>query len=212
MHELQDLIDNNRQWAESIESLEPGYFSKLAAQQKPRYLWIGCSDSRVPANQIIGLMPGEVFVHRNVANLVHYSDLNALSVIQFAVDVLKVEHIIVCGHYGCGGVHAALENQHVGLTDNWIRGIRELYQVKRHEIDALPTTAERGNLLCELNVKTQVYHVSQTTIVKDAWDRGQKIAVHGIVYGLDDGRIHDLGVTLHNPEEADAVLTILPGE
>lgn len=211
MNELQDLLNNNRVWAESIEANDPEFFQKLAGQQKPRYLWIGCSDSRVPANQIIGLMPGEVFVHRNVANLVHHSDLNVLSVIQFAVDVLKVEHIIVCGHYGCGGVHAALKDEHVGLVDNWIRSIRELYQILSREIDSLPED-ERGNRLCEVNVKAQVYHVSQTTIVKDAWARGQKLAVHGLVYGLQDGRIHDLNVSLNSAENADAVWPITPSD
>ncbi len=209
MKELENLMNNNRVWAESIEATDPDFFRDLAAQQKPRYLWIGCSDSRVPANQIIGLRPGEVFVHRNVANLVHHSDLNVLSVIQYAVDVLKVEHIIVCGHYGCGGVHAALKDQHIGLVDNWIRSIRELYQILSRDLEALPE-AERGDRLCEANVKAQVYHVSQTTVVKDAWSRGQKLSVHGIVYGLKDGRIHDLEVSLDNAKNADAVWPITP--
>lgn len=208
---LKELLENNRRWAEEIESHQPDFFSRLSGQQSPKYLWIGCSDSRVPANQIIGLMPGEVFVHRNVANLVHHSDLNVLSVMQFAVDVLKVEHIIVCGHYGCGGVHAALEDKHVGLVDNWIRSIRELYQILSKEIDSLPEE-KRGDRLCELNVQAQVYHVSQTTIVKDAWARGQKLSVHGIVYGLNDGRIRDLGVTLDSAEHADAVWPITPAD
>lgn len=212
MKELQKLIENNQRWAEDILTREPEFFSRLAGQQTPRYLWIGCSDSRVPANQIIGLMPGEVFVHRNVANLVHHSDLNVLSVIQFAVDVLKVEHIIVCGHYGCGGVHAALKDEHVGLVDNWIRSVRELYQVLSKQIDALPTEQERWDRLCEMNVKAQVYHVSQTTIVKDAWARGQKLAVHGIVYGLSDGRIRDLEVSLESAGQADAVWPITPAD
>ena len=211
MTDLNQLLDNNRAWAESIQSQDPEFFEKLSGQQTPRYLWIGCSDSRVPANQIVGLMPGEVFVHRNVANLVHHSDLNVLSVIQFAVDALKVEHIIVCGHYGCGGVNAALHDQHVGLVDNWIRSIRELYQVLSKDIDALPEE-QRGDRLCELNVQAQVYHVSQTTVVKDAWARGQKLSVHGIIYGLKDGLIRDLGVTLDSAEGADAVWPVTPAD
>ena len=204
MTDLQALLDNNQRWAADIKKEQPEFFERLAAQQTPRYLWIGCSDSRVPANEIIGLMPGEVFVHRNVANLIHHSDLNALSVLQFAVDVLKVEEILVCGHYGCGGVNAAIGKEKVGLVDNWLRSIRELAWEFRHEL--MPMEAhERSNRLCELNVIEQVFHVGQTTVVQDAWERGQKLAIHGIVYGLSDGRLRDLNVSISDAKRAARV-------
>lgn len=190
---LQTLLEKNRLWAERVEREEPGFFSGLASQQAPDYLWIGCSDSRVPANQITGLAPGEVFVHRNVSNVVAHADLNCLSTIQFAVDVLKVEHIIVCGHYGCGGVHATLEGMRLGLVDNWLHHVRDVMQ--RHEMLLNDAPADqRSNRLCELNVIEQVVNVCQSTIVQDAWLRGQKIEVHGWVYGVNDGRIRELGI------------------
>lgn len=204
MTDLQALLDNNQRWAEQMNEAQPDFFAKLAAQQRPRYLWIGCSDSRVPANQIVGLLPGEVFVHRNIANLVNHSDLNALSVLQFAVDVLQVEEIIVCGHYGCGGVNAALRDEKVGLVENWLRGIRELALRFEDQLMGLDEH-ERGDRLCELNVVEQVYHVSQTTIVQDAWQRGQKLAIHGLIYGLQDGRLRNLEVTASNHQEASAI-------
>ncbi len=204
MTKLQRLLENNRNWAHSITQETPGFFESLAAQQCPRFLWIGCSDSRVPANQIIGLLPGEIFVHRNVANLVSHSDLNVLSVIQFAVDVLKVEEILVTGHYGCGGVNAALHDENIGLSANWLRSIRELALRFEDELHRLDEHA-RINRLCELNVIEQVYHVGQTHVVQEAWSRKQALSVHGLVYGLDDGRLRDLNVSIHNPAEARAI-------
>jgi carbonic anhydrase len=186
-----NLLQKNREWAESVHAEDPGFFSRLANQQKPEYLWIGCSDSRVPANQITGLAPGEVFVHRNVANVVAETDFNLLAVLQYAVDVLKVRHIIVCGHYGCGGVRAALENFRHGMIDNWLSGIRSLHRMHRDEIDTLPPEAAVDRL-CELNVLAQAQHVARTTIVEDAWERGQEIAVHSWIYSLDNGIIHPL--------------------
>ncbi|MGH8183640.1 MAG: carbonate dehydratase [Rhodanobacteraceae bacterium] len=188
-----DLLDSNRRWSESISKQDPGFFPRLSKQQSPKYLWIGCSDSRVPANQILGLDPGEVFVHRNISNLVLHSDMNCLSVMQFAVDVLKVEHIMITGHYGCGGVAAALNGDRLGLIDNWLRYIGDTLERHQAEIDALPE-AGRHDRLCELNVIEQVANACHTTIVREAWDRGQKLTVHGWCYGLADGRIHDLGI------------------
>jgi carbonic anhydrase len=201
---LQHLIDNNRAWATGMEREHPGFFSNLAKQQKPKYLWIGCSDSRVPANQVIGLEPGEVFVHRNVANVVLASDLNALSVIQFAVDALKVEHILVVGHYGCGGVTAVLKDQRIGLTDNWLRHVHE---VKLNNADRLAHVAEHERLdaLCEMNVITQCVHVAETTVLQDAWARGQNTAIHGWCYGLKDGLVQDLGITIRAGDDIGAV-------
>ena len=189
--ELQVLLERNRRWADKVTRDDPTFFSELAKQQEPGYLWIGCSDSRVPANQILGLLPGEIFVHRNVANVVVHSDLNCLSVIQFAVDVLKVRHIIVCGHYGCGGVAAALRNQKLGLVDNWLRHIQDIRNRNADELQALPVE-QRVSRLCELNVLEQVTNVAQTTIVQDAWLRGQELAVHGLVYGLHDGILRNI--------------------
>jgi len=194
MDTLQTLLDNNRAWATATERSRPGFFATLAGQQAPRYLWIGCADSRVPANEITGLLPGEMFVHRNVANLVVPSDLNCLSVLQYAVDVLGVEHVIVCGHYGCGGVRAALDNQPHGLIDNWIRPIKDVAYRNRARLQALATDGDRCDRLCELNVVEQVASVVHTTIMQDAWRRGRAVAVHGWIYRIEDGLIHDLEV------------------
>ena len=190
-NELETLLGRNRDWANEVTREDPTFFSELAKQQAPGYLWIGCSDSRVPANQILGLLPGEIFVHRNVANVVVHSDLNCLSVIQFAVDVLKVRHIIVCGHYGCGGVVAALRNQKLGLIDNWLRHIQDVRNRNADELHRL-TPEQQVSRLCELNVLEQVMNVAQTTIVQDAWARGQALAVHGLVYGLHDGILRNI--------------------
>ena len=197
---LQHLLDNNRIWAERMERERPGFFSQLAQQQTPRYLWIGCSDSRVPANEITGLDPGEVFVHRNVANVVVHSDLNALSVIQFAVDHLKVEHIMVVGHYGCGGVLAALRGTRVGLADNWLRHVHDVKLRHRRRIEHLPAP-EQEDVLCEMNVIEQVGNVALSNVLQDAWSRGQKVAVHGWCYGLKDGLVKDLGVSMQGSHE-----------
>jgi carbonic anhydrase len=196
MRYLSHLFENNRTWAAEITRQDPDFFSRLADLQAPQYLWIGCSDSRVPANQIVGLAPGEMFVHRNVANVVVHTDLNCLSAIQFAVDALKVKHIIVCGHYGCGGVLAALRDEKLGLIDNWLRHVQDVRRNHQSEIDALPTEAERHRKLCELNVIEQVINVSKTTVVRDAADRGQTVTVHGWVYDIRDGLLRDLGVTV----------------
>jgi carbonic anhydrase len=197
--ELQDLLANNRRWAAATEAREPGFFTRLARQQNPRYMWIGCADSRVPANEITGLDPGEVFVHRNVANVVVHSDLNALSTIQFAVEHLKVEHIMVVGHYGCAGVRAAMHGLRVGLADNWLRHVHDVRLRHRKRIDHLPPD-EQENILCEMNVIEQVANVALSTVMQDAWARGQKVAVHGWVYGLSDGLLKDLQVTIDEPE------------
>ena len=189
---LDELFRNNRQWAESVKARDPDFFRKLAEQQTPQFLWIGCADSRVPANEIMGLLPGEVFVHRNVANLVVHTDMNCLSVLQYAVEVLKVRHILVTGHYGCGGVQAALENRQFGLIDNWLRNIQDVQRQHGDEIAALPES-DRLNRLCELNVLAQVANVARTTILQGAWARGQDITVHGFVYSIEDGILRDLG-------------------
>jgi len=205
MDRIDKLFDNNRRWAQSVKTSDPDFFKKLASQQSPEYLWIGCSDSRVPANQIVGLMPGEVFVHRNVANMVVHTDFNCLSVLQFAVDVLKVKHIMVVGHYGCGGVVAAYENADNGLIDNWLRNIKDVQHRHRKALERVEDKGERLDLLCELNVKTQVAHVCHTTIVQNAWQRGQPISVHGWVYSLKDGLLKDLDCTVQSAEQiADA--------
>jgi len=197
--DLSDLLDNNRRWAAAVEARDPGFFTRLAQQQTPKYMWIGCADSRVPANEITGLDPGEVFVHRNVANVVVHSDLNALSTIQFAVEHLKVEHIMVVGHYGCAGVRAAMRGLRVGLADNWLRHVHDVRLRHRGRLDHLPDD-ERENILCEMNVIEQVGNVALTTVIQDAWARGQKVAVHGWVYGLRDGLVKDLRVTMDRPE------------
>ena len=191
MDTLANLLEKNRNWAASVKAEDPDFFSDLANQQTPQYLWIGCSDSRVPANQITGLAPGEVFVHRNVANVVAETDFNLLAVLQYAVDVLKVRHVIVCGHYGCGGVIAALENFRHGIIDNWLSGIRSLHRAHREELDALPPQAA-ADRLCELNVLAQARHVARTTIIEDAWARGQAISIHSWIYRLDNGIIKPL--------------------
>lgn len=197
---LDHLLDNNREWAEKVQREDPTFFSRLAAQQTPEYLWIGCSDSRVPANELLGLLPGDVFVHRNVANLVIHTDFNCLSVIQFAVEVLKVKHIIVCGHYGCGGVRAALNNDRHGLIDNWLRNIKDVYNRFETKFERVDDDKAREDLLCELNVMEQVNNVCHTTIVQNAWERGQELAIHGWIYSIKDGRLQDLGVCITGNE------------
>ena len=197
---LKTLIDNNRSWAAQMERERPGFFERLSHLQNPKYLWIGCSDSRVPANQITGLEPGEVFVHRNIANLVVHSDLNALSVMQYAVDMLKVEHIMVVGHYGCGGVLATLRGARVGLVDNWLRHVHDVKLRHRRRLDHLGA-AEQEDVLCEMNVIEQVGNVALANVVQDAWARGQKLSVHGWCYGIRDGLVKDLGVTMSRPGE-----------
>jgi carbonic anhydrase len=194
MHVLSHLFANNRVWAAEITRREPDFFARLSRQQAPQYLWIGCSDSRVSANQIVGLLPGEMFVHRNVANCVVHTDLNCLSVIQFAVDVLRVKHIIVCGHYGCGGVLSALREEKLGLVDNWLRHVQDVRSKHQRLVVGLADEAQRHDRLCELNVIEQVVNVSQTTVVREAWARGQALAVHGWIYKLTDGLLRDLGM------------------
>ena len=202
MTTIRDLFDHNRAWAAEMERTRPGFFSGLTQQQKPKFMWIGCSDSRVPANQITGLEPGEVFVHRNVANVVVHSDLNALSAIQFAVDMLKVEHIIVVGHYGCGGVLAALNNTRVGLADNWIRHIQDVRDRHRSQLDEVAQPL-RGDLLVDLNVIEQVVNVGVSTVMTDAWAKGQKVTVHGWAFGVHDGLLQDLGMSVSSTEDLE---------
>ena len=201
MAELTRLFQNNKKWAAEQAAADPQYFERLAAQQSPRFLWIGCSDSRVPANKILGLEPGEVFVHRNVANLVVHTDISCLSVLQFGIEVLKIENVIVCGHYGCGGVHAACGNQQFGLIDNWLRNIKDVYSRYRHELNGIADDFKRGERLCELNVMRQVRNVGSDVFVQDAWARGQQVCVHGWVYSLSTGLVNDLGVTIGGPED-----------
>jgi len=198
---LKKLFENNRKWATQIKETQPDFFTNLAEQQSPDYLWIGCADSRMPATQLVGLGPGDLFVHRNVANLVIHTDLNSLSVIQFAVDVLKVKHIIVCGHYDCGGVKAALENQKHGLIDNWLKHIQDIIEKYRNILSAIENEKEKFDRVCELNVFEQVINVCQTTIVQDAWERGQELSVHGFLYGLHDGLLRDTHLCITNREE-----------
>ncbi len=205
MRNLKHLFDNNKLWSENLEKMNPGFFEKLSTQQTPEYLWIGCSDSRVPANEIVNLMPGELFVHRNIANVVVHTDLNCLSVIQFAVDVLKVKHIIVCGHYSCGGVHAAFKNTRLGLADNWIRHVKDVKEKHSDLLDKYSGDKEKIEKLCELNVIEQVLNVCETTIVQDAWERGQQLSVHGWIYGLNDGLLKDLNVCVSKLDEVSAV-------
>lgn len=200
--DLSHLFDNNREWAERIRAEDPEFFSKLSHLQAPQYLWIGCSDSRVPANEITGLLPGEVFVHRNIANLVVHTDLNCLSVIQFAVDVLKVRHIMVVGHYGCGGVGAALRNERLGLIDNWLRHVQDVRD-KHHALLNRMDDDARADRLCELNVLEQVVNVAETTVVRDAWARGQALTVHGWIYGLRDGYLRDVGINVSSMDEVE---------
>lgn len=194
MKTLKHLFDRNKAWSEKIRSQDPSFFTELSKQQSPEYLWIGCSDSRVPANQIVGMLPGEIFVHRNVANLVVHTDFNCLSVVQYAVEVLKVKHIIVCGHYGCGGVQAALADRKLGLIDNWLRHIRDILQRHKAEIESIPSEKDRLDCLCELNVIEQVKNLCETTIVQQAWRNGQDLSVHGWIYRIENGLLKDLGV------------------
>jgi len=193
--EVAELFRRNRAWADSVRSADPGFFSSLAHQQAPEFLWIGCSDSRVPANQITGLAPGEVFVHRNIANLVVHTDLNCLSVLQFGIDLLRVRHIVVCGHYGCSGVRAALANQRIGIADNWLRHLKDVRVQNAAELDAIAEQAARERRLCELNVLEQVRHVCDTSVAREAWSRGQTFQVHGWIYDIEDGLLRDLGCT-----------------
>lgn len=203
MNELDELLQRNRDWADRVNLEDPDFFARLSRQQTPKYLWIGCSDSRVPANQIIGMDPGEVFVHRNVANLVIHTDLNALSAIQFAVDLLKVEDILVVGHYGCSGVHASLTDTRVGLADNWLRHVGDIATKHADYLAQVPTEKLRHARLCELNVIEQVANVCRTTVVQDAWARGQKLGVHGWVYSLRDGRVRPMAIDISAPEDVE---------
>jgi len=201
MTQLRELLDRNREWAQRVRAEDPGFFKRLSSQQAPKYLWIGCSDSRVPANQIMGLAPGEVFVHRNIANVVVHTDLNCLSTIQFAVDLLKVEHILVVGHYGCSGVHASLTGTRVGLADNWLRHVSDVASKHSHRLGGLELESLRHARLCELNVIEQVVNVCQSTVVEDAWARGQAVSVHGWIYSLLDGRVRELGMGISAKEQ-----------
>lgn len=213
MRSLRHLFENNRAWSEGLRQRDPEFFARLTRQQKPEYLWIGCADSRVPANEIVGLMPGEIFVHRNIANVVVHTDLNCLSVLQYAVDVIQVRDVIVCGHYGCGGVQAALRGDRVGLASNWLCHVQDVLRKHESSLNELATETERSDRLCELNVVEQVMNVCQTTIVMEAWDRGQPLAVHGWIYGLHDGLLRDLRLCVTRPEEVatarDAVLALV---
>jgi carbonic anhydrase len=201
MHEITALLANNQAWAEQMTAQDPAFFQRLAAQQAPAYMWIGCSDSRVPATQLVGLPPGEMFVHRNVANVVVHSDLNCLSVLHFAVDVLRVRHVIVCGHHGCGGVAAALHNRAFGLIDNWLRHVQDVRHKHAALLDECRDPEHQLRRLCELNVIEQVVNVCQTTVVASAWQRGDTLAVHGLIYGLADGILRDIGITITQPAE-----------
>ncbi len=209
MRILPELIDNNRRWAKDMVDSDENFFTRLADHQSPEFLWIGCSDSRVPANQIIGLEPGEVFVHRNIANVVVHSDFNCLSVIEFAVEVLHVKHVIVCGHYGCGGVKAAGQNHHLGLIDNWLRHIRDVRQKHEKILSRIESEAERSDRLCELNVVEQVRNVCHTSVVQEAWERGQPLSVHGWIYAVQDGLLKDLDVTTTNQQEIDEAYRVV---
>lgn len=204
------LFDKNRDWAAKVNAEDPTFFKKLSEQQSPDYLWIGCADSRVPANQIVDLLPGEVFVHRNIANVVVHTDLNCLSVIQYAVEVLQVKHIMVVGHYGCGGIKAAMDTHEHGLIDNWLRHIKDVYRLHKSEVDALSCDHDRFDRMCELNVIEQVANVCQTSIVRNAWRRGQDLTIHGWCYSINDGHITDLHVTVDNEEAAEACLHTVP--
>ncbi len=205
MRSLHQLFEQNKTWAEGIRRQDPEFFRKLSDQQSPGYLWIGCSDSRVPANQIVGLLPGELFVHRNIANLVVHTDLNCLSVMQFAVDVLKVRHVIVCGHYGCSGVEAALRRDRIGLSDNWLRHLQDVREKHGRLLEGVADEFQAASRLSELNVVEQVVNVCQTTIARDAWERGQELSVHGWIYGLENGLLRDLNMTVTAGHEVSAV-------
>jgi carbonic anhydrase len=212
MSDLQPLFDNNRRWVRERLVNDPDYFERLSGLQSPKYLWIGCSDSRVPANQITNLMPGEVFVHRNIANLVVHTDMNALSVIQYAVEYLKIEDIIVCGHYGCGGVKAAFENKQLGLIDNWLRNIKDVYHSHAEELDAITKPEHQLDRLCELNVMEQVSNVCRTTIVQNAWAKNQKLAVHGVIYDLANGLLQDLSIRINAAEQIGNIYQMQTGK
>ncbi|MBZ0305921.1 MAG: carbonate dehydratase [Anaerolineae bacterium] len=212
MRILKHLFENNRQWAARMTAQNPDFFHSLAEQQTPDYLWIGCSDSRVPANEIIGLPPGEVFVHRNIANVVVHTDLNCLSVIQFAVDVLQVKHIIVCGHYGCGGVRTSMLNRELGLIDNWLRHLKDIYQKHAPLLESIADEQQRTDKFCELNVIEQVNNVCHTTIVQNAWRRGQTLAVHGWIYAIHDGLLRDLGICITGQDDIAALYRTAIGE
>lgn len=207
MNDIEKLLEQNRTWSEAMRHRDPGFFSRLTQQQNPDYLWIGCSDSRVPANQIIDLPPGEVFVHRNVGNIIHHNDMNALSVVQFAVDVLKVRHIMIVGHYGCGGIKAAMSGGEYGIVDYWLHSVRELYNRHRNELKELPLE-EQVDRMCELNVEAQVLKLCETKIIQRAWVRGQPLSVHGWVYGIDDGRVTDLECTIEGVEQVPQLYRI----
>ena len=199
------ILDNNKKWVENKLAISPNYFKNLADGQNPPLLWIGCSDSRVPANEIIGAEPGEVFVHRNIANMVVHSDMNMLSVLDYAVNALKVKHVIVCGHYGCGGVKAAMGNSSIGIIDNWIRHIKDVYRFHQQELDAIENEKDRFNKFVEINVKEQVMDLAKTSIVQNAWKNGQELSLHGWVYGLNDGYVTDLGVNFSCDKDLDDV-------
>ena len=201
MRVLKDLFERNKQWAAKIKEKNPSFFEDLSLQQNPQYLWIGCSDSRVPANEIVDLLPGSIFVHRNIANVVVHTDLNCLSVIQYAVELLQVKHIIVCGHYGCGGVRAALENHEHGLIDNWLRHIKDIYRFHQEQLDAVDDERQKLDLLCELNVVEQVANICHTTIVQNAWKAGRQLSVHGWIYSIENGILKDLDVCFSSPAE-----------
>ena len=201
----QDIFENNKQWVKGKLQQDPDYFNKLAKGQKPPILWIGCSDSRVPANEITGTEPGEIFVHRNIANMVVHTDMSMLSVLDYSVNVLGVSHVIVCGHYGCGGVNAALDNKQVGIIDNWLRHIKDVYRLHKDEIDAIPTLEAKQRRMVELNVQEQVFDLTKTSIVQNAWARGQFLQVHGLVYDISNGILKDLDVTVGDNKEIDAV-------
>jgi carbonic anhydrase len=205
---FKQLFENNRKWADQMKAEDPDFFGKLAQQQAPEYLWIGCSDSRVPANQIVGLLPGELFVHRNVANVVIHTDLNCLSVLQFAIEVLKVRHIMVTGHYGCGGVRAAMGNAELGLIDNWLRSIKDIYQQHRVALDAIADETKRVDRLCELNVMQQVANVCHTTIVQSAWRHGAELSVHGFIYDIHDGLLRDLGLSITGADQIPPIYRV----
>lgn len=209
--DLKELFDSNRGWASAVEARSPGFFTSLLQQQAPQYLWIGCADSRVPANEIVGLMPGEMFVHRNVANVVVHSDLNCLSVVEFAIAQLKVQHVIVVGHYGCSGVKAALTNQRIGIADNWLRHVQDVRNKHRSWMEGMDDEAMRHNALCELNVLEQSLNVCETTVVQDAWERGQTVVVHGWVYGLHNGLLVDLKMTVGKADEVGVAYGLAVG-
>jgi carbonic anhydrase len=205
MRVLKGLFEKNKEWAARIKQGDPDFFVKLSKQQNPEYLWIGCSDSRVPANEIVDMLPGELFVHRNIANLMVHTDFNCLSVLQYATDVLRVKHIIVCGHYGCGGIKAAMDKKEHGIIDNWLRNIKDIYRYYQEEIEALATDKEKQDRLCELNVIEQVANVCHTTIVQSAWKSGQELTVHGWIYSIEDGILQDLNVCVTNAEEISRI-------